>query len=89
MGCGGTSNNRGFTKTIVHGDIMSCDTRSVLTIFNFTEVDFEYQQHYRTKDMMRNFSVSENNFSVDYISKVVPVIEEGDSKRIGSGQQIV
>ena len=73
----------------MHGDILSCDTRSVLSILNMTEVEFEYKEQKRTKDMMRNLSSSFDSFNVDYISKVVPVIEENEIKRIGSGQHII
>ena len=87
MGCGGTSNKAGPTKIVVHGDLFSTETRTVLSILDMTEVDFEFKEHKRTKDCMRNLSSAfEGVTDLMYLSKVSPVIEENGTKRVGSGQ---
>lgn len=59
----------------MHGDILSTDTRTVLAILDMTEVDYEFKEHKRTKDCMRNLSSTfEKVTDMLYIPKVVPVI---------------
>jgi glutathione S-transferase len=55
-----------------------------------TEVEKSFKDQERTKDMMKNLgSVYDNQFSLDYIAKVSPVLEEESGKCIGSGPYII
>lgn len=90
MGCGGASNMQGPLKISVYGDLFNTDTRTVLTILKFTEVDYMFKDHERTKDMIHSLGpLYDNKFSDDYIAKVTPVLDEDGVKRIGSGQSII
>jgi hypothetical protein len=85
MGCGGTSNTQAPTKITVFGDLFNTDTRTVLTILKFTEVNYTFKEHERTRDMIHSLGVLyDNHFSEDYIAKVTPVLDEEGVRRIGS-----
>ena len=89
MGCGGNSNALpiGGQNIIVHGDIYNTDTRTVLTVLEMTEVQYAFRENNRTA--VDNAMGDSTSFSIDYISKVVPVLEEDGFKRIGSGPSIL
>ena len=89
MGGGSNAMPARASALVVYGDLYSCDTRTVLTILNMTEVNFVFKEQTRTRDMMRQLSNHYDQFSLDYISKVVPVLEEDGFRRIGSGQEII
>ena len=77
MGCGGASNAFGPPRITVYGDLFNTDTRTVLTILEMTEVEKTFKEQERTKDMMKSLgSLYDNQWSIDYMSKVAPVLEE-------------
>ena len=86
MGCGGNTVQAGPPRIVVYGDLFNTETRTVLTILEMTEVEKIFKDQERTKEMMKNLGdFYDQQFSIDYISKVTPVLEEDGVKRIGSG----
>jgi hypothetical protein len=90
MGCGSNSGALpvGDMRTVVYGDIFNTDTRNVLTILEMTEVPYVFKETQRGK-IEQSLGDDSASFSVDTISKSVPVLEDLGFKRIGSGHEIV
>jgi hypothetical protein len=90
MGCGGNSQtSTGSNIITVYGDLYSSDTRTVLTLMSMLELQHEFKAQTRSKDMIKNLGSHYDQFTLDYISKIVPVLEEGGYKRIGSLTHII
>lgn len=86
--CGGPNNAsiRAPPKFTIHGDLLNTDTRAVLVILEYTQVEHAFKESRRSKEMMKNLGqLYDGQFSIDYISKVCPVLENEGVKSIGSG----
>lgn len=72
-------------KVVVHGDIFTSDTRSVLAILEIGEADYHFkQQSQNTLDNALGGGVD----GVGGLSNHTPVLEDRGIKRMGSGQMM-
>lgn len=74
-------------KYIVHGDIFTSDTRSVLTVLDIGELNYSHVSHDEVNKV--DTALGDGTFSIGEMSKHTPVIEEPNAKRLGPGHRIV
>ena len=91
MGCSGASqiSDDRAIKIIVHGDILTADTRSTLTVLEIGQNNYSHVTYANKNTIETVLGGTNDQFSVAQMSTHAPVLEEPTSKRLGPGHRII